>query len=218
MAIFGVNLFANASADAFARTKDNLKGSNKQAKELQKTLSGFDEMNIIQDSGATATGGGGGGIAMPSTDLTQGFDLSGIWETMLGWKDAFMTFWDDIIDFWENDWWDFFSSIGGDFGTFFEGLGLTLKGFWEYIQGIGEMLIGLLDMLWGVITLDFDKVKEGFGILPPKAEVISAIYNSCKNVRPVLFAARYIVTIRSIFMEDCKTNTGPSVSLRILTA
>ena len=165
MAIFGVNLFANASADAFARTKSNLKGSNKEAKELQKTLAGFDEMNIIQDTGGTATGGGGGGVALPTTDLSTSFDIEGLWNTLNGWKDAFMSFWDDIIEFWENDWWDFFSSIDGDFGTFFKGLGIMLKGWWEVLQGFGEMIWGLIEMIWGLLTNNFDMVKEGFGLL-----------------------------------------------------
>lgn len=65
---FGVNIFANASAKAFGNVKKNLGGANKQAKELQKTLLGFDEMNILQD-GSTAKGGGGGGITLPSFDL-----------------------------------------------------------------------------------------------------------------------------------------------------
>ena len=169
--IFGVNLFANASADAFAKTKNNLKGSNKEAKELQKTLSGFDEMNIIQDTGGATTGGGGGGVTLPSVDLSSSIDTS----FLDGAKEQLISWWDDIIKFWEEDIYDFFSSIGGDFGDFFEGLGLILKGWWEFIQGIGEMLIGLLDMLWGVITGDFDKVKEGFGIL------IDGLWNTTKG-------------------------------------
>lgn len=62
---FGVNLFASASLKAFEKQKSALKGSNKEAKELSKTLSGFDEMNIIQDSSKGTTTGGGGGISLP---------------------------------------------------------------------------------------------------------------------------------------------------------
>lgn len=62
---FGVNLFANASAKAFKNANNNIKGANKSAKELQKTLTGFDEMNILQKNGSTVLGGGGGGV-MPS--------------------------------------------------------------------------------------------------------------------------------------------------------
>lgn len=165
MALFGVNLFANATTKAFQNQNKALKGANKQANELKKTLAGFDEMNIIQDSGDVSSGGGAGGVGMPSADLTQGFDLTALWDILSGWKDAFMSFWDGIIQFWEEEWWNFFSSIKGPFALFFQGLGAIVKGFWEMLQSIGEMIIGLLDMLWGILTLDLDRIKEGFGIL-----------------------------------------------------
>lgn len=63
---FGVNLFANASTEAFQKQNKALGGSVKKAKELQKTLAGFDEMNIIQDNGDVGSGGGGGGVSLPS--------------------------------------------------------------------------------------------------------------------------------------------------------
>ena len=69
--LFGVNIFANASAKAFERSKNALGGSAKKAKELQKTLTGIDEMNIIQDTGDTSYGGGGGGVALPTKDLAE---------------------------------------------------------------------------------------------------------------------------------------------------
>ena len=71
---FGINIFANASVKSFEKARKSLGGSNKQAKELQKTLAGFDEMNILQD-GSTTTGGGGGGITLPSYDLGKMEDV-----------------------------------------------------------------------------------------------------------------------------------------------
>lgn len=59
---FGINLFANASTKAFEKQNKALGGSVKQAKQLQKTLAGFDEMNILQKNGNVSSGGGGGGI------------------------------------------------------------------------------------------------------------------------------------------------------------
>lgn len=69
---FGVNLFANASVKAFKKVNAGVKDTNKSAKELQKTLAGFDEMNILQDNGSTNTGGGGGGVSpLPQMDLSS---------------------------------------------------------------------------------------------------------------------------------------------------
>jgi len=56
---FGVNLFANASVDAF-------KKATNQAKELKKTTQGFDEMNIQQDTSSSTTSS-----AVPSFDLSS---------------------------------------------------------------------------------------------------------------------------------------------------
>ena len=63
---FRVNLFANASTEAFQKQNKALGGSVKKAKELQKTLAGFDEMNILQENGDVGSGGGGGGVSLPS--------------------------------------------------------------------------------------------------------------------------------------------------------
>ena len=58
---FGVDLFANASAKAMN------KGA-KSAEKMKKSLAGFDEMNVMQD---TTGGGAGGGATVPSVDLSQ---------------------------------------------------------------------------------------------------------------------------------------------------
>jgi hypothetical protein len=67
---FGVNLFANASAKSFNKVKKNIGGASKKAKELQKTLAGFDEMNIL-NSNSTGGGGGVAGAIGPDFDLSD---------------------------------------------------------------------------------------------------------------------------------------------------
>ena len=57
---FGVNLFANASS------KSMEKGA-KSADKMKKSLTGFDEMNVLQDTSAS----GAGGATTPSIDLSQ---------------------------------------------------------------------------------------------------------------------------------------------------
>lgn len=61
MGWFGVNLFANASADAFDK-------ANKSAKELRKATAGFDEMNVLG-------GGASPGDPSPSFDLANPEDI-----------------------------------------------------------------------------------------------------------------------------------------------
>ena len=61
---FGVDLFANASADAMSK-------SAKSAEKMKKSLAGFDEMNVISDTSS----GGGASANVPSLDLSAPEDL-----------------------------------------------------------------------------------------------------------------------------------------------
>ena len=56
---FGIDLFANASADAMKRGAGS-------AEKMKKSLAGFDEMNVLNDNGTTGAMGG-----MPSVDLSM---------------------------------------------------------------------------------------------------------------------------------------------------
>lgn len=72
-----INYIANAwighpifkSAKDFADMKKSSAGVAKNAKEINKQLSGFDEMNILSDSSSSS--GGGGSVDIPSFDLTN---------------------------------------------------------------------------------------------------------------------------------------------------
>lgn len=143
IALFNVDLFANASADRF-------KSMSKSANQIKKSLAGFDEMNIIQDNSAS----GGGGVSSPSVDLSK------LNDTKAG--EEFKSFWKGIIDFWEKDWEKAFDNIGGMWGTFFKGIGLIGKGFYDIFKGIIDILIGLWNMLVGVFTGNTEKMKEGW--------------------------------------------------------
>ena len=56
---FGINLFANSSAKSFQKMKSS-------AKEMQKSLQGFDEMNVLSDSSSSSSNAAG----VPSMDLS----------------------------------------------------------------------------------------------------------------------------------------------------
>lgn len=66
---FGINLFGNASAKNFEKMKNSAGGTAKSAKEIQKSLQGFDEMNVLQDNSSNDSGSSGGAVA-PSMDLS----------------------------------------------------------------------------------------------------------------------------------------------------
>lgn len=63
MAWFGVNLFANATAE-------NMSRASKSAKEMKKSLAGFDEMNLVGGGTSNASAGGN-----PSFDLSAPEDV-----------------------------------------------------------------------------------------------------------------------------------------------
>ena len=69
---FGVNLFANASTKSFEKNNKALGNSVKSAKELNKQIAGFDEMNVLNDTSSNSGGGAGAdAISLPSMDLSQ---------------------------------------------------------------------------------------------------------------------------------------------------
>lgn len=151
--IFNVNIFANASAEAFRNAKDSLAGSNKQAKQLQKTLAGFDEMNVLQDN--TSTGGAGANV--PTMDFGNIMDNQDV--------QKIADFWKDIIRFWTEDFDDFFNSLDGNWGTFFKGILRFSKGFIDTIVGYFDIVKGAIQIVFGLITGDFDLVGKGFDTL-----------------------------------------------------
>ena len=69
---FGVNLFANASTKSFEKNNKALGSSVKSAKELNKQIASFDEMNVLNDTSSNSGGGAGAdAISLPSMDLSQ---------------------------------------------------------------------------------------------------------------------------------------------------
>lgn len=62
----GINLLANATPKKFKEATDELKNTNKQAKELRKQFAGFDEMDILGDNVKSA---GDSSSSMPNFNL-----------------------------------------------------------------------------------------------------------------------------------------------------
>ena len=68
--ITGYDIFQYATMSNFKKSQGYLKGANKQAKELKKTLAGFDEMNILGDN-TKADSGTASKITTPSMTITS---------------------------------------------------------------------------------------------------------------------------------------------------
>ena len=148
---FGINLFAGASADKFNKSKDALGGASKNAKELNKQLAGFDEMNVLQDNTSAGGGGGGAGANVPSFDLSQ---FEGEIPEWLQW----------IVD--HKD--EILATLAGIVGFLTAmklGLGLiNALGIGLIIAGIVLAVEGLIGYLNDPSWANFGKVIEGIGI------------------------------------------------------
>ena len=153
---FGINLFSNSSAKNFQKMKNNASGTAKSAKEIQKSLQGFDEMNILQDNRGT-------GVSAPSMDLSN---MQGEIPTWLKWiienKDLILSVMAGIVTtilvFKA-------LNLAADLGLIKNEL-LIIKAL-----GIGIMVTGVIVAIQGLIAYlndptfnNFGKVIQGIGI------------------------------------------------------
>ena len=165
VAWFGINLFANATADSMNK-------GVKSAEKMKKALAGFDEMNVLQDT--STSGAGGRANLSPSVDLSQ-VDEKTVEKTK--------NFWKDIFKFWEEDWEYFFTNVEGNWGSFIGGIVLTGKGFYDTFKGIFTLITGLFKVLVGIFLGDLDLMKQGWSqmgkglvdILVGAMEIISGV-------------------------------------------
>lgn len=67
---FGINMFENASVKDFQKMQKSSEGTATAMKEIEKSLQGFDEMNVIQDNSGSTTGSATSGGLAPSIDLS----------------------------------------------------------------------------------------------------------------------------------------------------
>ena len=156
MSLFGFNLLAGKSAEAFKQSKKNIGGMASGLKDAKKQLAGFDEMNVLSDTSSSGGGGAGGGIDdwnMPDMDKYS--------KTLEKAKKSWMDFGKEMKFALEevplSAWIDGF----GAWGIALYGITEIVYGLWEIIQGFIEFCIGLIEIVVGLITGDTEKVKKG---------------------------------------------------------
>lgn len=157
-AITGKNIFENSGIGDYEKA---LKNSNKSAKELKKTLTGFDEMNVLNEDGSVGVGG-----KLPSAeyDLSKGIgSLDGITTATKKAVDAFYDYRKATHDALEQP--ELFDEAYGEWSYFMQGLVLSSAGILDTISGLGEMIGGILDIIVGIFTLNGKKIMEGINWL-----------------------------------------------------
>ena len=150
---FGINLFSKSSAKNFQKMQSGASNTAKSAKEIQKSLQGFDEMNILQDNTNDADTGGGsaGGVFAPSVDL------SGIQAEVPAWLQWIIDNKDLILSI--------LAGIGGAIMSIKLGLGgIKSLGIGLLIGGIVYTIQSLLEYLDNPSWTNFGKVIQGIGV------------------------------------------------------
>ena len=171
--LFGINIFANASANAFKKQKDALSGSNKEAKKLQKTLAGFDEMNIIQENGNASRGGGGGGVALPTNDLEDMMKNIKIPQWLKDLTEWLKKLKDFIVENW--DWlWKLGVALGAVFAA------SKVAGWISAIGGVGTALGGLATAA-GLAVAAVILVPQAIDAIAKYAEGLKELEEQLKN-------------------------------------
>ena len=150
--IIGKNIFEDSGIGDYEKA---LKNSSKNAKELKKTIAGFDEMNVVSDNSTkTAT--------LPGSE----YDINNI----INQKTKIEKVVDDLIKKWFNLKQEMdnalsnpeaFDKAYGEWGTFMYGITQFFVGLWDTITGINEFLGGIIDIIVGLFTLNGKKIVEG---------------------------------------------------------
>lgn len=156
--VTGFNIFKNSGIKDFQNT---LGASNKSAKELKKTLAGFDEMNVLQDNSGGGNAGAGG--AVPNLgDLATGIDdqAKKIESAIDGLTVRWFELGDSMKEVLDNP--QLLTQTFGQWDLFIQGIIRTFYGLWEVIEGTMEFFGGQWDMWIGIFTGDWKKAWTGF--------------------------------------------------------
>ncbi len=185
---FGLNLFSNSCVKNFQKMQNSASGTAKSAKEIQKSLQGFDEMNILQDN-SNINNGATDGVAIPSMDLSEmQTEPPGWLKWIIDNKDLILSTMAGVaagILAWK-------LGLGGlkslGIGVLIAGIVYSIQALQEYlqnptftnlgkfIQGIGIAIVGLaliignlplavvgaIVLIWGTIVKYWDNIKAFF--------------------------------------------------------
>ena len=148
---FGINLFANGSAENFKKMKAQAGGVSKAVKEIKKQLAGFDEVNILTDQSDSGTSAGAGGVGMPSMDLSAMQGEPPAWlQWIIDHKDAIIAV---------------LSGIAAGLIAIKLGMsGIKALGFGLIVAGIVYAVEGLLKYLKDPSWKNFGQIIQGIGI------------------------------------------------------
>lgn len=108
--LFGIDIFAKATALSFGKINAGASGATKSVKEMRKQLAGFDEINVLNENGTTGLAGGLGNIGGIANQLKD-LDNQGekVFKNFRKWflgsdKTSFKGILEDNIKIFKNHW------------------------------------------------------------------------------------------------------------------
>ena len=138
--------------DLFKKSAKSSKQTLGNAKKLSKTLTKFDEMEILNDNTQSAGGGGtAGGIKIEEPDV------SGFQKVV----DKYKQMWDDILKIDRDEAKELFLQNGNTWGAFELLLFDFTQGTIKEFQGMFDTLKGLWDIVVGWANDDDERIKKG---------------------------------------------------------
>lgn len=195
---FKVDLFANASTEAFEKNNKILSKSVKKAKELTNQLTGFDEMNVLQENGDVNSGGGGGGVSLPDFPSMEDVPIP-------SWLDWILNNGDTVS-----------AIIAGIAGAL---ISLKLLGLDPLMSlGIGMAITGIILLIQDIIDFIKDPSWDGFAnILRDLALVLGGVaiamlaVNAANPIAWIMLAIAVFAALASFVIkhwEDIKKVLG----------
>lgn len=151
--LFGHDLFKGPKE--FAKSMKSASGS---AQKIQKSLAGFDEMNILGDN--TASAGAGGGVETPTFDVSKmEKNIEKLKAKAKELADTFRKSTEDMGKALEDP--SSFQKTYKEWGTFMYGVTKLFYGLNSVVLGVYDSIAGSFKILKGIITGDTKLIEEG---------------------------------------------------------
>ena len=184
----GKNLFK--TADAFKSAQKSASSTAKSAKEINKQLAGFDEMNVLSDTSSSGAGGtGGADITAPNIDLT------GMQGEVPSWVQWIVDNKDLIIA-------ALFGIAGGIIAIklgadLLMGLGIGL-----IIAGIVKTVKAIIDFIKDPSWDNFAKILEGLTVILIGVAIAMLAVNAANPVAWIVLAIAAVVALAAVVIKN----------------
>lgn len=154
--LFGHDLFKGPKEFA-----SSMKSASGSAQKIQKSLAGFDEMNILGDNTASAGGVGGGGVATPEFDtdsVIKGLDK--VKNKVKELKETYVKSTNDMGKALSDP--KAFKLAYGNWDWLMMGIVEIMSSINKIVIGFGQIFGGVFDLIKGIATLNLKTILEAF--------------------------------------------------------